>query len=72
MKGGGGFSDMFILVYIGSGQFLGFKILNLTFLGFFRKMNTFLGHEGFVDICLGHHKIGLYLWVISMYFRIFS
>ena len=35
-------------------------------------MNTFGGHEGFVDIFLGHHKIGLHLWVISMYFRVFS
>ena len=49
----GGYSDMFILAYIGSGHFLGFKILNLTILGFFGKMNTFGGHEGFVDIFLG-------------------
>ena len=26
---------MFILAYIGSGHFLGFKILNLTIFGFF-------------------------------------
>ena len=27
------------------------------------------GYEGFVDIVWGHHKIGLYLGVISMHFR---
>ena len=70
--GGGGYSDMFILAYIGSGHFLGFKILNLTIFGGFPKNEYFWGHVGFVDIFLGHHKVGLYLWVISMYFRVFS
>ena len=32
----------------------------------------FLGYEDFVDIFWGHHKIGLYLEVISMHFRVFS
>ena len=31
-----------------------------------------LGYEVFVDIFLGNHKIGLYLGVISMHFRVFS
>ena len=35
-------------------------------------MNIFLEYEDFVDIILGHHKIGLYLGVISMHFRGFS
>ena len=38
-------------------------------------MKFFGGHEDFVDIFFGgggHHKIGLYLGVISMHFRVFS
>ena len=31
-----------------------------------------MGYEDFVDIFYGHHKIGLYLGVIFMYFRAFS
>ena len=31
-----------------------------------------LGYEVFVAICSGNHKIGLYLGVISMHFRVFS
>ena len=31
-----------------------------------------LEYEDFVDIFWGHHKIGLYLDVISMHFRVFS
>ena len=50
------------------GAFLGFKIFNLTILGVFRKMNMF----GVWIFFWGHHKIGLYLGVISMYFRVFS
>ena len=50
--------------YIGSRHFLGFKILNLTIFGGFQKNEYFLGYEDFVDIFLGHHKIGLYLGVI--------
>ena len=41
-------------------------------LGVFRKLNIFWGIEEFVDIFGGHHKIGLYLEVISMHFRVFS
>ena len=33
-------------------------------------MNIFFVSD-FVDIFLGHHKIGLYLGVISMHFRVF-
>ena len=35
-------------------------------------MNNVLGYEDFVNIFWGHHKIGLYLGVISMHFRVFS
>ena len=41
-------------------------------MGVFRKINVFLGYEDFVDIFGGQHKIGLYLVVISMHFRVFS
>ena len=48
-------------------SFFGFKILNLTILGVFRKKN--LGGMKILWIFFGsHHKIGLYLEVISMYF----
>ena len=52
--------------------FWGFKILNSLFLGGFQKIQYFLGYEDFVDIFGGQHKIGLYLGVISMHFRVFS
>ena len=62
----------FFYMYVGSGYFLGFKILNFNILGFSKKI-IFLGYEDFVDIFLGcHHIIGLYLVVISMHFRVFS
>ena len=51
--------------------FFWFKILNLTIFGGFQKKEYFLVYEDFVDIFRGHHKIGLYLGVISMYFRVF-
>ena len=55
------------------GLFFGFKILNFNIFGGFQKNKYFLGYEDFVDIFLGcHHKIGLYLGVISMHFRVFS
>ena len=40
----------------------GFKILKFSFFRIFRKINIFLG---------GHHKIRLYLGVISMHFLVF-
>ena len=40
--------------YVGSGYFLGFKILNLIFIGcFFQKTEYFWGYEDFVGIFLG-------------------
>ena len=38
----------------------------------FSENCIFLGYEDRVDIFGGHHKIGLYLEVISMHFRVFS
>ena len=58
--------------YVGSVHFFGVKFLNFNiFLGF-QKNEYFFGHEHFMDIFLGHPKIGLVLEVISMYFRVFS
>ena len=49
--------------YVGSGYFGGLNILNFNI--FFRKLNIVRGYKDFVDIFLGHHKIGLYLEVLS-------
>ena len=38
----------------------------------FQKNKYFLGYEDFADVFSGHHKIGLYLGVISMHFRVDS
>ena len=56
--------------YVGPGYFLGFKSLNFNIFGGFQKTEYFLGYEDFVDIFWGHHKIGLYLEVISMHLRV--
>ena len=41
------------------------------FLGF--SENEFFGHMKILLIFfVGHHKMGLYLWIISMHFRVFS
>ena len=55
------------------GSFLGVQNFEFQyFLGFFRK-NEFLGGMKILWIFFwGHHKIGLYLGVISMHFRVFS
>ena len=53
------------------GYFGGFKILNFDIFGVFRKMNIILGMKILWVFFWGHHKIGLYLGVISMHFRVF-
>ena len=69
-KNGGG---TLIFSYIGwPGLFFGFKILNFNIFGGIQKAEYFMGFEDFVDIFWDHHKIGLYLEVISMNFRVFS
>ena len=68
---GGGYSDIFH-TYVGSGHFLGFKILNFIICLGFQKKYIFLGYEYFVHIFCGHHKIGLYLGDIAMHFRVFA
>ena len=57
--------------YVGSGHFLGVKNLNFNIFGGFQKNKYFFGYEDFVHIFGGHHKIGLYLGVISMQFSFF-
>ena len=47
------------------------QILNFNIFWGFQKNKYFLGYEEFVDIFWGHHKIGLYLGVISMHSRSF-
>ena len=59
---------------------MGFKILNFIFIYLFfffggggvQKNEYFFGYEDFEDIFGGHHKIGLYLGVISMHLSVFS
>ena len=48
------------------------KFLNFNIFGGFQKNKYFWGYEDFIDILGGHHKIGLYLEVISMHLRVFS
>ena len=61
MWGGGGVLRFFH-AYVGSGHFFGFQ----------KKINIFGGMKILWIFFLSHHKIGLYLGVISMHFRVFS
>ena len=69
--GGGG---TLIFSYIHRlGSFLGFKILNLTIGGGGGgQKKYFFGMKILWIFFGGHHKIGLYSGVISMYFMAFS
>ena len=58
--------------YVDSGHFWGLKILNFNIFGGFRKINIFWGYEVLWIFFWGHHKIELYLGVISRHFRVFS
>ena len=51
----GGRGLWYFHTYLGSGHFLGVKILNFNIFGGFQKMNTFyfFGYEDFMDIFLG-------------------
>ena len=46
--------------------------MNSIFFGVFRKINIFWGRRILWIFFGGNHKIGLYLGVISMHFRVFS
>ena len=54
--------------YVSTSHFLGFKILNFNIFWWFVEKWIFLGYQDCVDIFWGHHKIGLYLGVISVVF----
>ena len=72
--GGGGGGGTLIFSYISrlGSFFFGFKILNFNiFLGF-QKNEYFWGMKILLIFFGGHHKIELYLGVISMHFRVFS
>ena len=50
MGEGGGGVLWYFHTYIGAGHILGFKILNHTVFGGFKKNEYFLGYEDIVDI----------------------
>ena len=73
--GGGGGGGALIFSYkrrLAFFFFGGVKILNFNILGGFRKINIFRGMKILWIRFGGHHKIGLYLGVISMHFTVFS
>ena len=71
-RGGGILEYWYFHTYIGSGHILGFKILNFNIFWGFQKNNFLGGMKTLWIFFLGLHKIGLYLGVISMHFRVFS
>ena len=73
--GGGGWGKRILWyfhTYVDSAIFGGYKILNFNIFWGFQKNEYSFGYEDFVDVFWGHHKIGLYLGVISMHFSVFS
>ena len=52
------------------GSFFASEVLNFIIFVIFRKM--IFGYEDLLDILRSHHKIGLYLGVISMHIRVFT
>ena len=69
--GGGGGSDIFH-TYLGLCYFFGFDFFEFQYFGGFQKTEYFWGMKILWIFFWGHHKIGLYLEVISMHFRGFS
>ena len=70
--GGGGDSDIFIHVYVGSGHLRGFRILNFNIFSGFQKIEYFWGMTILWIFFGSHHKFELYLGVFSMHVRVFS
>ena len=71
--GGGGGGGTLIFSYMRRlGSFFGVQNFRFNIFGGFRKNEYFWGYEAFKDIFWGHHKIGLYLGVLSMHYRVFS
>ena len=68
---GGGWGTLIISYMRRFGSFFGFEIFNFNIFWGFQKNKYIFGYEDFVDIFFflggggGHHKIGLYLGVIS-------
>ena len=46
--------------------------MNFYIFGVFQNNDILYGTKILWIFCLGHHKIGIYLGVISMHFRVFS
>ena len=69
-RGGGGGGGTLLFSYIRKLESC-FWVQNFEFQYFFSENRIFWGYEDFVDIFGGHHKIRLYLGVISMHFRVF-
>ena len=57
--GGGGGGTLIFHTYVGSGYFLGFKILNFNIFWGFQKNEFFFGMKILWIFFSGHHKIGL-------------
>ena len=58
-SGGGGGGTLIFHTYVGSGYFLGFKILNFNIFWGFQKNEFFFGMKILWIFFSGHHKIGL-------------
>ena len=72
MGGGGGGTLIFSYLRRLGSFFGGSKFLISIFWGVFRKITIFRGMQILWIYIWGHHKIRLYLGVISMHFRLFS
>ena len=71
--GGGGGCTLIFSCIRRLGSFFGVQNFESQYILGFQKNEYFLGYGNFVDIFFGgHHKIGLYLGVISMHFMVFS
>ena len=69
-RGGGGGTLIFSCIRR-LGSFFLVKILNFNIFWVFRKIDIFLGVKILWIFFWGHHKIRLYLGVISMHFWVF-
>ena len=64
----GRLGSFLIFFFFGGG---GGKNFEFQYFRGFQKNENIFGFEDFVNIVWGHHKIGLYLGVISMHFSVF-
>ena len=70
-RGGGVGTLIFTYIRVGAGNFLGFKILKFRFISGFQTNEYFLGMNILWIFLGGHHKMRLYIGVISMHFWVF-